>query len=172
MSQTPSEKFLYFTVGLLKGSDALEALRQDATRHHMIDHPGQLIALRLTEYYELINQGIIQPGIHIPAVKTSPEAETTTGPEQTAPAETHAPQRSASASFPSPVASANNAQPQPASVSIHRSHAPSTNSESTNALNLLTGKMRAMRHESESVVSVSSAADQNADEAADYWTAL
>ena len=58
MSQNPSEKFLYFTVGLLKGSAALEALRQDATKYHMIDHPGQLIALRLTEYYELINQGL------------------------------------------------------------------------------------------------------------------
>src|SRR5579864_3500463 len=104
MSQTSSEKFLYFTVGLLKGSDALEALRQDATRYHMIDHPGQLIALRLTEYYELINQGVIQPGTRGPAVKTSPEANATTGHEPTAPVETPVPQRPVPASFPSSVA--------------------------------------------------------------------
>lgn len=52
MSQD-SEKFLYFNVGLLQNSFALDALRQDALKHHMIDQPGQLIALRLTEYYEL-----------------------------------------------------------------------------------------------------------------------
>jgi hypothetical protein len=178
MSQTSSEKFLYFTVGLLKGSDALEALRQDATRYHMIDHPGQLIALRLTEYYEMIDQGIIQPGIRVPGIKTSPEAETTTSHEQIAPTETHVSQRPVPVSFPSPVAPITNVQSQPVPAGqAHRpysdTHAPSTDhSESTNALNQLTGKMRAMRRESESVVSVSSAADQNADEAADYWSTL
>jgi hypothetical protein len=176
MSQTSSEKFLYFTVGLLKGSDTLEALRQDATKYHMIDHPGQLIALRLTEYYEMINQGTIQPGVHVAAVKTSLEAETTTDHEKAASAETHAPQRSVPASFPSPPAT--NVQPQPAPLGqAHRphpdTHAPSTDqSESTNALNQLTGKMRALRRESENIISVSSAADQNADEAADYWSTL
>ncbi len=176
MSQTSSEKFLYFTVGLLKGSDTLEALRQDATKYHMIDHPGQLIALRLTEYYEMINQGTIQPGVRVPAVKTSPEAETTTGHEKAAPAEPHAPQQSVTTSFPSP--SATNIQPQSVLVGqAHRphpdTHASSTNqSEPTNALNQLTGKMRAIHRESENIISVSSAADQNADEAADYWSAL
>ena len=57
MSQSSSDKFMYFTVGLLKSSEALEALRQDAVKHHMIDNPGQLIALRLTEYYESLSQG-------------------------------------------------------------------------------------------------------------------
>ncbi|QBD78042.1 hypothetical protein EPA93_19400 [Ktedonosporobacter rubrisoli] len=52
-----TEKFLYFNVGLLKDSFTLEALRQDALKYHMIDHPGQLIALRLTEYYEMISRG-------------------------------------------------------------------------------------------------------------------
>jgi hypothetical protein len=60
MSQN-ADKYLYFNVGLLKGSPALEALRQDALKYHMIDHPGQLIALRLTEYYEIMNRGLLPP---------------------------------------------------------------------------------------------------------------
>ncbi|HLI88144.1 MAG TPA: hypothetical protein VKV37_05600 [Ktedonobacteraceae bacterium] len=60
MSQD-TDKYLYFSVGLLKGSPALEALRQDALKYHMIDHPGQLIALRLTEYYEIMTRGLLPP---------------------------------------------------------------------------------------------------------------
>ena len=45
------EKYLNFNVGLLKNSFALDALWQDALKYHMIDQPGKLIALRLTEYY-------------------------------------------------------------------------------------------------------------------------
>jgi hypothetical protein len=56
MSHDP-EKYLYFNVGLLKDSFALEALWQDALKYHMIDQPGKLIALRLTEYYELMKHG-------------------------------------------------------------------------------------------------------------------
>ncbi|MBV9019243.1 MAG: hypothetical protein JOZ71_00870 [Ktedonobacteraceae bacterium] len=48
------EQYQYFTVGLLKNSFALEALKDDALKHHMIDHPDKLIALRLTEYYDLL----------------------------------------------------------------------------------------------------------------------
>ena len=43
------EKYLYFNVGLLKSSYTLNALWQDALKHHMIDQLGQLIAFRLTE---------------------------------------------------------------------------------------------------------------------------
>src|SRR5438067_13708055 len=49
-----SEKYVYFTVGLLKNSFALEALQADALKHHMIDQPARLIALRLTVYYDLL----------------------------------------------------------------------------------------------------------------------
>src|SRR5881275_2865621 len=56
------EKYLYFTVGLLKNSFALDALWQDALKYHMIDQPGKLIALRLTEYYEMMARGILSPG--------------------------------------------------------------------------------------------------------------
>ncbi len=48
------EKYQYFTVGLLKESFALDALKADALKHHMIDQPAKLIALRLTEYYALL----------------------------------------------------------------------------------------------------------------------
>ena len=56
------EKYLYFDVGLLKNSFALDALWQDALKYHMIDQPGKLIALRLTEYYEMMARGILPPG--------------------------------------------------------------------------------------------------------------
>ena len=49
-----TEKYQYFTVGLLKSSFALEALQEDAQKHHMVEHPAKLIALRLTEYYDLL----------------------------------------------------------------------------------------------------------------------
>jgi hypothetical protein len=39
---------------LLKSSFALEALKADAMKHHMIEQPAKLIALRLTEYYDLL----------------------------------------------------------------------------------------------------------------------
>ena len=49
-----SEKYQYFTVALLKSSFALEALKADAMKHHMVEQPAKLIALRLTEYYDLL----------------------------------------------------------------------------------------------------------------------
>ena len=65
------EEYLYFTVGLLKNSFALDALRQDALKYHMIDQPGKLIALRLTEYYEMMTQGNLHPGASIPLAASS-----------------------------------------------------------------------------------------------------
>lgn len=150
MSQSSSEKFLYFTVGLLKGSAALDALRQDATKHHMVDQPGQLIALRITEYYEMMNQGIVQPVVRVPAILLSPEADVVAGSEQVTKTEIAV-------------------QPQPAPISTS---APSLESEPESALSQLSGKMRALRNDHERVISVSPAAEKNADEAADYWSAL
>src|SRR6266702_565841 len=72
------EKYLYFHVGLLKNSFALDALRQDALKYHMVDQPGQLIALRLTEYYEMMARGIFHPGVHAPIAAT-PAATCTRG---------------------------------------------------------------------------------------------
>src|ERR671924_1793294 len=64
------EKYLYFTVGLLKNSFALDALSQDALKYHLIDQPGKLIALRLTEYYEMMARGNLQPGASTPLAAT------------------------------------------------------------------------------------------------------
>ncbi len=61
-----SEKYLYFNVGLLKDSLALQALWQDALKYHMIDQPGKLIALRLTEYYDLMARGMLPQGTSAP----------------------------------------------------------------------------------------------------------
>src|SRR2546421_12728915 len=69
MSQDP-EKYLYFNVGLLKNSFALDALRQDALKYHMIDQPAKLIALRLTEYYELMARGILHQGVGMASAAT------------------------------------------------------------------------------------------------------
>ena len=174
MSQTSSEKFLYFTVGLLKGSAALEALRQDATKYHMIDHPGQLIALRLTEYYEMMDQGILRPAVPAPApvVKSHEEAETVAEHEQPSATDKHVAQQSVAASFTSSVPSLTNGQPQSTPVPVHIHNPSAGHGEATTATNQLTGKMRALRRNGENVVSVSSAAEQNADEAADYWSTL
>src|SRR5258708_13610054 len=64
------EEYLYFTVGLLKNSFALDALRQDALKDHMIDQPAKLIALRLTEYYELMARGILRQGVGMSSAAT------------------------------------------------------------------------------------------------------
>ena len=59
-----TEKYQYFTVGLLKSSFALEALNADAAKHHMVEQPARLIALRLTEYYDLLARvGPLMPSV-------------------------------------------------------------------------------------------------------------
>ncbi len=65
------EKYVTFHVGLLKNSFALDALWQDALKYHMIDQPGKLIALRLTEYYEMMARGILSPGASASIATTS-----------------------------------------------------------------------------------------------------
>ena len=156
MSQTSSEKFIYFTVGLLKGSEALDALRADAVKHHMIDYPGQLIALRLTEYYEMMNQGITQPVIKVPAIVTPVEQEQALHREEPATAahtpSATAPATSSTIEISAPVSFQSVGDSQPMSQ--------------------ITGRMRAITREEDTIVSTSSSADQNADEAADYWSML
>jgi hypothetical protein len=70
-----SEKYQYFTVGLLKSSFALEALKADATKHHMIEQPARLIALRITEYYDLLARvGPLMPNVsHFTTKRTEME---------------------------------------------------------------------------------------------------
>jgi hypothetical protein len=194
MSQSSSDKFLYFTVGLLKGSEALEALRQDAVKHHMIDHPGQLIALRLTEYYESesLNQGHIQvtPGLQeqIPqtAANTNPNVGITnhTPPARTTPAVSHG-EVEIKPRYEQRLAERNSATewraPNPASIpsaatsfEVTPQVAPTHMQQpvSYNPASQMTGRMRALMRDGENVVSTSSNADLNADEAADYWSTL
>ncbi len=52
----------YYNVGIARGSYAERRLMEDAALHHMEDQPAKLIALRLTEYYQLVDRGIIVPG--------------------------------------------------------------------------------------------------------------
>lgn len=168
MSQSSSDKYVYFTIGVLKDSETLGALRQDAIKHHMVDFPGQLIALRLAEYYELMNNATVQPVMLVPApVKPAEEKERST--LSTAPHPVH----------PIHLTPAPSSAPPPTNPSM-RSFTPTStgHGQATHHPNInnsfisqSTGKMRALRPESE-IISTSPNADQNADEAADYWDAL
>lgn len=122
------EKYLYFTVGLLKDSSTLDALWQDALKYHMIDQPGKLIALRLTEHYEMIAQEGLQAGAGTPMAVT-------------------------------PKASSNGHH-QKSVISAH-----STGSNGANSIN-------DYHSNDESIIAASPDAEQNADEAAEYWAQL
>jgi hypothetical protein len=154
MSQSSSDKYVYFTVGIMKDSATLETLRQDALKHHMIDHPGQLIALRLTEYYEMMTKGIVQPVVRVPAIL--------------APAgEFEEKEQLSSATAPHAAQSSHNSKQS--LTPIPPSSAPT--GPNPTFIGQLTGRMRALRRE-DSVISTSPTVDQNADEAADYWSTL
>lgn len=116
------EKYLYFNVGLLKNSFALDALWQDAMKYHLVDQPGKLIALRLTEYYEMIGRGILHPG---------------------------------------------------ASVSIAATPtATRASSIGANGASLMTDQVGDYHSDDEGTVAASPDAEQNAEEAAEYWARL
>ncbi len=116
------EKYLYFNVGLLKNSFALDALWQDALKYHMIDQPGKLIALRLTEYYEMMARGILHPGASVSIAAT----RTATGASSTG----------------------------------------------INGASLMSDQVGDFHPDDESIVAASPDAEQNADEAAEYWARL
>jgi hypothetical protein len=131
MSQDP-EKYLYFTVGLLKNSFALDALRQDALKYHMIDQPDQLIALRLTEYYELMAGGVLPSGLGGSHAATHRASDTRDAREELTQA----------------------------------------NSPEGNGTNPMAGQTGASPADEENIVAASPDAEQNADEAAEYWAHL
>src|SRR5437588_9532944 len=131
MSQDP-EKYLHFNVGLLKNSFALDALRQDALKYHMVDQPGQLIALRLTEYYELMARGILPQGIGVPPAVAVAASSKRDGREEMAP----------------------------------------TNFTGNNGISPMPGQVGAYPPVEEHIVAASPDAEQNADEAAEYWARL
>lgn len=125
------EKYLYFTVGLLKNSSTIDALWQDALKYHMIDQPGKLIALRLTEYYELVAQGSLHPGASA-LLATTPRANSNGFARGDNEAMTTASSTGLNG------------------ASLTSDHAP----------------------DDESIVAASPDAEQNADEAAEYWARL
>ncbi len=151
MSQD-TEKYLYFKVGLLKDSFALEALWQDALRYHMIDQPAKLIAMRLTEYYELTKKGPVHP--------------TTSMPMPTALGNRENSDRENKEDIETPTSSTPAIRPSTARPPVARplatTKATSTTADQAGALHL----------EGEASLTVSSEVDQNAEEAADYWSLL
>jgi hypothetical protein len=122
------EKYQYFHVGLLKNSFALDALWQDALKYHMVDHPSQLIALRLTEYYEMMARGA-QP----PDAAATP---TVTGKRGS------------------------------------REEMTAVSSNGYNGASPLIDHMSTSHPDQEIIVTASPDAEQNADEAAEYWARL
>ncbi len=162
MTQPPSDKYVYFTVAILKDSSALESFRQDALKHHMIDNPGQLLALRLTEYYEMMNNGIVQPVVRMPAIMVEPEVKEKRSPS--------VPLAMPQVSQASPSAFAPVTPYSVPRLSQTQTNAPGATNNTF--IGQLTGKMRALRHESDSIIPASPNVDQNADEAADYWSTL
>jgi hypothetical protein len=60
-----TQKYRYLNVGLGWDSWVLSQLQADAELHQMEDQPGKLAALRLTEYYRLVEQGLIVPGLTV-----------------------------------------------------------------------------------------------------------
>jgi hypothetical protein len=75
------KKYHYITIGLLRDSWALEQFLADAELHHMTDQLGKLAALRLTEYYELVEKGAVLVGSMPASAQTRAKPRETTRPE-------------------------------------------------------------------------------------------
>ncbi len=149
------DQYVHFTIKLLKGSFTLGALWQDALKYHMVDQPDKLIALRLTEYYELLAKGILRPG---PSIQGAPATPTAGSPGNGSISIMPA------ANFPgqSPVPPAS---PVPGSQTDSRVKAPLPEQPENYQSHLDTS--------SDIVVSASSpTAEENAEEAADYWSIM
>jgi hypothetical protein len=148
-----AEKYHYFKVGLLKDSYALEALWQDALRYHMINQPAQLIALRLTEYYELMRKD--------PAQSTANTAMTLTELSE----------RENMEEIETPISSSPAASSL-APLLVHLPEAlPATPAPSATT-STTTDQVNGLHANGEASLTVSAGVDQNAEDAADYWSLL
>ena|SRR5437763_5287530 len=105
-----SEKYRYLTVGLAWDSEVLERLMADANKCQMGDQLAKMIAVRLTEYYELVKRGVVVPGITVLAQPPSPETTAVKVATQTT--ET----RTGKSLAPSPLSSEPIVLPESASV--------------------------------------------------------
>jgi hypothetical protein len=151
------DQYVQFTIKLLKGSFALNALWQDALNYHMIDQPEKLIALRLTEYYEMVTRGTSRPA---PAMPVAPPASPIAPP--------------VSPITPAP-ASSNGHTPPPATPG--GGVPPEQQPTAAIRMPRLQRSQAVESRPAEPVSDVVASADaqvveQNADEAADYWTPL
>lgn len=145
------DQYVQFTIKLLKGSFALNALWQDALNYHMIDQPEKLIALRLTEYYEMISRGGPRP---VSATSAPSPLPPTPSPVQTS-SNGHTPPPA------SPGAGVPPDQQQTAAIRMPRVQRAQP------------AETRPLESASDIVVGASTqVVEQNADEAADYWTPL
>jgi hypothetical protein len=167
MSQD-TEKYLYFKVGLLKDSFALEALWQDALRYHMVDQPAKLIAMRLTEYYELTNKGSVQQS----------RAATPTPTASTPPIPTMITERDHKEDIETPTSSTPAVRLPVNSPVAHppvvrpAAHLPATPVLNTRLTSTSADPVVPLHREGETSLAVSAEVDQNAEEAADYWSLL
>lgn len=152
------DQYLQFTIKLLKGSFALSALWQDALNYHMIDQPEKLIAMRLTEYYELIARGTLRPGPSVPGTPNSPATSITPAGNNAAPP-----------SLPTSNPGGRMATPLPPINNNFNPRAVSSSTVSSHSLE----EMR-MNNDEDDIVTRSSAlvVEQNADDAADYWSPM
>ncbi|GHO88228.1 hypothetical protein [Dictyobacter formicarum] len=62
-----TKKYKYLEIGLEWESWVLAQIEQDAADHQMSDQLAKLAALRLTEYYRLVQRGIIVSGLAMSA---------------------------------------------------------------------------------------------------------
>jgi len=149
MSQD-AEKYLYFKVGLLKDSYALEALWQDALRYHMIDQPAQLIALRLTEYYELMKKDPAQSTVNTALSERENKEEIETPISS------------------SPATSSLAAYPPLVRLPVAHPATPAASATTSTTADQVDG----FHSNGEASLMVSAEVDRNAEDAADYWSLL
>ena len=147
------DQYLQFTIKLLKGSFALSALWQDALNYHMIDQPEKLIAMRLTEYYELIARGTLRPGPSAPGASNPPPQTTITQPGN----------NTISQSLPPSTPGGRMVTPLPA---VNGNYNARTIASQSNEEVYLEDENDVVTRSSSLVV------EQNADDAADYWSPL
>lgn len=58
-----TKRYRYLTVGIAWDSWTLQQLEADGNLHQMEDQLAKLMVLRLTEYYKLVERGVINPGV-------------------------------------------------------------------------------------------------------------
>src|SRR5262249_55958699 len=138
------------------------ALWQDALNYHMIDQPEKLIAMRLTEYYELVARGTLRPGPSVPGAPNTPTANI-------APTGNNV----VSSSLPPPSSGGRMATPLPAANSSlsNGNHPNGIHTSRT----VSSQPMEEIPIDTENDVvtrSSSMVVEQNADDAADYWSPL